>query len=163
MAVPIYNPTNSVRVLFSPYESQHLLPLVILMMAILTYVRGYLIDGLICIAPMTSDIWASFHVPVGLLYLLFGEMSFWHIAHSRKSNTMLKRSRGSYFCFILTSVYRLSIFHKYLWYCWLCFCFCIFVHFIKLKFPTLHSLLRICINKGAEFDQRLYMHLLKWT
>ena len=61
------------RVPFFPHPHHHLLTLVFLMMAFLICMRWYLMVVLICISLMTS--WELFHMPIGISYIVFGNMS----------------------------------------------------------------------------------------
>ena len=61
-------------VIFSPHHSQNLLFLVFLIIGIVTHRKWYLSMVLICDSLITSDLEASFHVPVGHLSIFFGEM-----------------------------------------------------------------------------------------
>ena len=81
-----------------------LLSIVFFTMAILTGMKRYLTVILICISLITSDVEHLFHTPSGHSYTFFGEMSSWHIAHSRRLNAVLKRSDSSYFSLIFNHI-----------------------------------------------------------
>ena len=73
VAVPISISTNSAGVFHFLHFLQHLLFVDFLMMAILTGVRRYLIIALTCFSLLINDE-HFFHVPIGHLYVFFGEI-----------------------------------------------------------------------------------------
>ena len=64
VAAPVYIPTNSEEVYFSPYPSKHLLSLTIFIMTVQTGVRWYLIVVLIYTSLMISDAEHPFMEPL---------------------------------------------------------------------------------------------------
>jgi len=71
----LYSYQHCRRIPFSPHPLQHLLFVDFLMITILTGVKLYCIVVSVCISPTVSSVEHLFHVPVGHLYVFFGEMS----------------------------------------------------------------------------------------
>ena len=71
----LYSYQHCRRIPFSPHPLQHLLFVDFLVITILTGVKLYCIVVSVCISPTVSSVEHLFHVPVGHLYVFFGEMS----------------------------------------------------------------------------------------
>lgn len=67
-------PQQFMKAPISPHLHQHRSSFS-LFRSILPSMKWYSIVGLICISPTTYDVWASFHVLIGLLCIFFGELS----------------------------------------------------------------------------------------
>ena len=71
----LYSYQHCRRIPFSPHPLQHVLFVDFLVITILTGVKLYCIVVSVCISPTVSSVEHLFHVPVGHLYVFFGEMS----------------------------------------------------------------------------------------
>ena len=151
VAAPVRIPTNSA---FSPQLLEHLLFVDLLMMAILTSVKWYLLVVLICISLMVSDVEHPFIISLGPLYVSLEKCLFRSFANFLIGWFVFLEWTHEFFIYFGDQTLVRSIIGKYVFsYGWFSFYFntVFFSHaeaFYFYEIPFVYSFLYVPCSRG---------------